>query len=80
MVRWYPAVQWFDGNGFVDLLHSLSPYRNLDHNVREPLLDAVAEQADTARDPMRNARASSTRASQWSTAETSCPQDARQAV
>ena len=26
-----------------------------------------------ARDPMRNARANSTRASQWSTAETSCP-------
>ncbi|WP_428966007.1 class I SAM-dependent methyltransferase [Micromonospora fluostatini] len=42
IVRWYPTVQWFDGDGFADLLRSLSPYRRLDHDVREPLLDAVA--------------------------------------
>ncbi|MFE1287869.1 class I SAM-dependent methyltransferase [Streptomyces sp. NPDC058751] len=46
-VRWYPAVQWFDGNGFADLLRSQSPYRRLDPAVREPLLDAVAEHVRT---------------------------------
>jgi hypothetical protein len=29
-VRWYPTVQWFDGNGFADLLRSTSLYRKLD--------------------------------------------------
>lgn len=43
LVRWYPTVQWFDGAGFADLLRSLSLYRDLDHDVRERLLDAVAE-------------------------------------
>jgi SAM-dependent methyltransferase len=43
IVRWYPAVQWFDGDGFADLLRSLSPYRRLDPDIREPLLDAIAE-------------------------------------
>ena len=43
IVRWYPAVQWFDGDGFADLLRSTSLYRRLDSNVREPLLDAIAE-------------------------------------
>ncbi|WP_341715656.1 methyltransferase domain-containing protein [Micromonospora sp. FIMYZ51] len=43
VVRWYPTVQWFTGDGFADLLRSLSPYRRLDHAVREPLLDAIAE-------------------------------------
>ena len=42
-VRWYPAVQWFDGTGFADHLRSLSSYRRLRREVREPLLDAVAE-------------------------------------
>jgi SAM-dependent methyltransferase len=43
IVRWYPAVQWFDGNGIADHLRSLSPYRRLGREIREPLLDAVAE-------------------------------------
>jgi SAM-dependent methyltransferase len=43
IVRWYPTVQWFDGDGFADLLRSTSLYRRLDSNIREPLLDAIAE-------------------------------------
>jgi hypothetical protein len=43
IVRWYPTVQWFDGNGFADLLRTTSLYRPLDPDVREPLLDAIAE-------------------------------------
>lgn len=42
IVRWYPTVQWCDGQGFADLLRSQSLYRGLDPGVREPLLDAVA--------------------------------------
>jgi SAM-dependent methyltransferase len=47
VVRWYPAVQWFDGKGFADLLRSTSIYRKLDRDVRELLLDAVAERIRT---------------------------------
>ncbi|MGH3712451.1 MAG: hypothetical protein ACRDT4_03165 [Micromonosporaceae bacterium] len=47
IVRWHPAVQWFNGAGFADLLRSTSPYRRLDHDVREPLLDAIAERIRT---------------------------------
>jgi SAM-dependent methyltransferase len=47
IVRWYPTVQWFDGDGFADLLRSTSLYRGLDRDVREPLLDAVAERIRT---------------------------------
>jgi SAM-dependent methyltransferase len=47
IVRWYPTVQWFDGEGFADLLRSTSPYRRLDHDAREPLLDAIAERIRT---------------------------------
>jgi SAM-dependent methyltransferase len=43
IVRWYPSVQWFNGDGFADLLRTQSPYRRLDQDVREPLLDAIAE-------------------------------------
>ena len=43
VVRWYPIVQWFDGAGFADLLRSQSLYRKLDADVREPLLDAIAD-------------------------------------
>ncbi|MEY2423277.1 MAG: hypothetical protein QOI95_3344 [Acidimicrobiaceae bacterium] len=43
IVRWYPTVQWFDGEGFADLLRSTSLYRALDPDAREPLLDAIAE-------------------------------------
>jgi SAM-dependent methyltransferase len=43
VVRWYPLVQWFDGEGFVDLLRSTSLYQKIDAEVREPLLDAIAE-------------------------------------
>jgi SAM-dependent methyltransferase len=42
-VRWYPMVQWFDGQGFADLLRSTSLYRRLDPAVREALLEAIAE-------------------------------------
>jgi SAM-dependent methyltransferase len=47
IVRWYPTIQWFNGEGFADLLRSTSPYRRLDRDVREPLLDAVAERIRT---------------------------------
>ncbi|MFF3126469.1 class I SAM-dependent methyltransferase [Streptomyces sp. NPDC057908] len=47
IVRWYPTVQWFNGDGFADHLRSLSLYRRLDRDVREPLLDAVAERIRT---------------------------------
>jgi len=47
LVRWYPTEQHFDGNGFADLLRSHSPYRRLDSDVRDPLLDAVAEHIRT---------------------------------
>jgi len=46
-VRWYPTVQWFDGEGFADLLRSTSLYRALAPAVREPLLDAVADRIRT---------------------------------
>jgi SAM-dependent methyltransferase len=47
IVRWYPAVQWFDADGFADLLRSTSLYRRLGRDVREPLLDAIAERIRT---------------------------------
>lgn len=47
VVRWYPTVQWFDGEGFADLLRSTSQYQKLDADVREPLLDAIAERIRT---------------------------------
>jgi SAM-dependent methyltransferase len=47
IVRWYPTVQWFDGNGFADLLASTSLYRRLEPDVREPLLAAIAERIRT---------------------------------
>jgi SAM-dependent methyltransferase len=47
IVRWYPSVQCFDGDGFSDLLRSTSLYRGLDRDVREPLLDAIAERIRT---------------------------------
>ena len=43
VVRWYPTVQWLDGEGFADLLRTLSIYRKLAPDIREPLLDAVAD-------------------------------------
>ncbi len=49
-MRWYPTVQWFDGAGFADLLRSMSLYRKLDPDVREPLLDAIAERIRTRLD------------------------------
>jgi SAM-dependent methyltransferase len=48
IVRWYPTVQWFDGDGFADLLRSTSLYRGLGRDVREPLLDSIAERIHTA--------------------------------
>jgi SAM-dependent methyltransferase len=47
IVRWYPTVQWFTGEGFADLLRSTSLYRSLNRDVREPLLDAIAERIRT---------------------------------
>jgi SAM-dependent methyltransferase len=47
VVRWYPTVQWLDGAGFADLLRSTSMYRRLDRDVRERLLDAVADHVRT---------------------------------
>jgi SAM-dependent methyltransferase len=47
IVRWYPTVQWLDGDGFADLLRSLSLYRGLASDVREPLLGAIAERICT---------------------------------
>ena len=47
IVRWYPTVQWFDGEGFADLLRSTSLYQSLDPDTREPLLDAIAERIRT---------------------------------
>ena len=47
VVGWYPTVQWFDGEGFADLLRSTSLYRGLDREVREPLLDAIADRIRT---------------------------------
>ncbi|MFF3410491.1 class I SAM-dependent methyltransferase [Streptomyces sp. NPDC002742] len=47
IVRWYPTVQWFDADGFADLLRSTSLYRRLALDVREPLLDAIAERIRT---------------------------------
>lgn len=47
IVRWYPTVQWFNGEGFADHLRSTSLYRRLDRHVREPLLDAIAERIRT---------------------------------
>ncbi|MBM9509336.1 class I SAM-dependent methyltransferase [Streptomyces sp. KK5PA1] len=47
IVRWYPTVQWFDGQGFADLLRSTSLYRKLAPDIREPLLDAIAERIRT---------------------------------
>src|SRR6266581_4152075 len=46
-VRWYPTVQWFNGEDFADLLRSTSLYRSLDRDVRNPLLDAIAERIRT---------------------------------
>ncbi|MFH8618900.1 hypothetical protein ACH4E8_28075 [Streptomyces sp. NPDC017979] len=48
-VRWDPTVQWFTGDGFAAHLRSLSPYRRLGRDVRESLLDAVAERIRTRR-------------------------------
>lgn len=47
IVRWYPTVQWFDGDGFADLLRTLSMYRALDLGVRERLLASIAEHVRT---------------------------------
>jgi len=50
VVRWYQTVQHFDGEGFADLLRTLSPYRRLDASVREPLLNAIAQRIRTTLD------------------------------
>ncbi|WP_413798044.1 class I SAM-dependent methyltransferase [Streptomyces iranensis] len=56
IVRWYPTVQWFNGEGFADHLRSTSLYRRLDRDVREPLLDAVAERILTRMDDRASRR------------------------
>ena len=47
IVRWYPTVQWFDGDGFADLLRSSSLYRRLNPDVRELLVKSIAERIRT---------------------------------
>lgn len=47
VVRWFPVVQWLDGEGFADLLRSTSLYQKLDDRVRDPLLDAITERIRT---------------------------------
>lgn len=42
-MRWYPAIQRFDGAGFADHLRTTSLYRQIEPEVREPLLNAIAE-------------------------------------
>ena len=49
-VRWYPTVLWFDGAGYADHLRTLSIYRKLSADVREPLLDAITERIRTRLD------------------------------
>jgi hypothetical protein len=56
IVRWYPTVQWFDGEGFADLLRSTSLYRTLDPDTREPLLAAIAERIRTQMDDRASRR------------------------
>ena len=56
IVRWYPTVQWFDGNGFTDLLRTTSIYRQLDQDVREALFDAMAERIRTRMDDRASRR------------------------
>src|SRR3954469_8805397 len=46
-VRWYPTSQVLDGTRFADLLRSTSPYLRLNTEVRERLLDGVAERIRT---------------------------------
>jgi SAM-dependent methyltransferase len=48
LIRWYHQEQWFDSLGYVDLLRTTSLYASLPENVREPLLDAVAERIRAA--------------------------------
>jgi hypothetical protein len=43
IVRWYPTIQWFTGEGFADLLRSTSLYREPPEGVREPLLQSIAD-------------------------------------
>ena len=50
IVRWYPMVQWLDGEGFADLLRTNSIYRKLERDIREPLLDMIAERIRTKMD------------------------------
>ncbi len=47
IVRWYPVIQRFNGQDFADLLRTMSLYRRLDVDIREPLLDAIAERIRT---------------------------------
>lgn len=56
ILRWYPTVQWFNGDGFADHLRSTSLYRALAPDVREPLLDAVAERIRTRMDDRASRR------------------------
>ncbi len=50
VVRWYPMVQRFDGEGFADHLRTLSVYRGLEPEAREALLEAIAERIRTRMD------------------------------
>jgi 2-methylcitrate dehydratase PrpD len=50
------VVQWFDGDGFADLLRSTSLYRRLESDIRDPLLDAIAERIRTRLDDRASRR------------------------
>lgn len=50
IIRWYPQVKWFDGESFADHLRTLSVYRKLSADIREPLLAAIAERIRTRLD------------------------------
>jgi SAM-dependent methyltransferase len=58
IVRWYPTVQWFTGDGFADLLRSTSLYRRLDPDVRDRLLSAIATRIRTRMATERHAATS----------------------
>jgi hypothetical protein len=45
-----PCSEWVHRGGFAALLRSTSLYRSLDRDIREPLLDAIAERIRTRMD------------------------------
>lgn len=50
VIRWYQHEQWFDSKEYIEHVSTSSMYANLAAQVREPLLDAVAERIRTSMD------------------------------